>query len=320
MALIGYHASHEQFAPGDLLAYVRHAERAGFAAAMCSDHFHPWSDQQGESAFAWSWLGAALEATGLSFGTVCAPGQRYHPAIIAQATATLAAMYPERFWVALGSGQFLNEHITGEPWPPKPERNARLREAVDVMRALWAGETVSHRGRFTVEEARLYTRPEQPPMVVGAAITPETAAWVAGWADALLTISRPVDELRRVLDAFREGGEDKPVFLQAQLAFAPTEDEALEAAHREWRTNIFASPVLSDLKMPEQFEAAAQFVEPEDLRRAVLVASEPGRMAERLRGYLDLGIGRLYLHNVHRDQRRFIDVFGERVLPELAAK
>ena len=136
MPRIGFHASHEQIPPSRLLAAVRAAEAAGFDAAMCSDHFSPWSERQGESGFAWSWLGAALEATSLSLGCVNAPGQRYHPAIIAQAAATLAEMYPGRFWVALGSGEASNEHITGAPWPDKATRNARLRECVDVMRAL----------------------------------------------------------------------------------------------------------------------------------------------------------------------------------------
>jgi coenzyme F420-dependent glucose-6-phosphate dehydrogenase len=141
---IGYHASHEQFRPSTLLACVQQAEQAGFEAAMCSDHFHPWNEDQGQSGFAWSWLGSALQATTLTMGTVCAPGQRYHPAIIAQAAATLAEMHPDRFWVALGSGQSLNEHVTGGGWPTKAERNERLLECVEIMRALWRGETVIH--------------------------------------------------------------------------------------------------------------------------------------------------------------------------------
>lgn len=206
MPQIGYHASREQFAPSRLIDLVQQAEAAGFDAAMCSDHFHPWSDAQGQSGFAWSWLGAALQATSLPMGTVCAPGQRYHPAIIAQAAATLGEMYPGRFWVALGSGELLNEHITGARWPSKAERNQRLLESAEVMRALWRGETVSHRGAITVDQARLYTRPQTPPLIVGAALTPETAGWMGGWADALITVSHPIDELRGVIDAFRAGG------------------------------------------------------------------------------------------------------------------
>jgi coenzyme F420-dependent glucose-6-phosphate dehydrogenase len=318
VALIGYHASHEQFLPSDLLDYVRLAEALGFDAAMCSDHFFPWSEQQGNSGNAWSWLGAALQATGLSFGTVCAPGQRYHPAIIAQAAATLAEMFPERLWVALGSGQYLNEHITGEPWPRKADRNARLKECVDIMRALWDGETVTHRGHVVVEDAQLYSRPETPPAIVGAAITPKTAAWVADWADALITVAQPIDELRPTVDAFKNGGgSDKPMYLQVQLSFAPTDEEAREAALAEWGTNILGPTLLSDLRMPAHFEAAAEFVTEDDVTDSLLVSSDPERLTEWLLDYLDLGFERLYLHNVHRDQRRFLEVFGEYVLPEI---
>ena len=166
MLKIGYHASHEQFKPSTLLTYVQRAQQAGFTAASSSDHFHPWSNRQGESGFAWSWLGAALQATSLSFGVVNAPGQRYHPAIIALAAATLAEMFPQRFWIAVGTGQFLNEHITGEKWPAKAARNARLNECVESMRALWKSETVTHKGLVTVEEATLYSRPVVPAPVV----------------------------------------------------------------------------------------------------------------------------------------------------------
>jgi probable non-F420 flavinoid oxidoreductase len=321
MALIGYHASHEQYAPSALLGYVKAAEDAGFAAAMCSDHFHPWSERQGQSGSAWSWLGAALEATALPFGVVNAPGQRYHPAIVAQAAATLSEMYPDRFWLAVGSGQDLNEHVTGRRWPNKQERNERLLEAVEVMRALWHGETVYHEGSFTVDEARLYTLPPKPPLLVGAALTPETAAWVASWADALITVGKPVPQLREVVDAFRgEGGAGKPMFLQVQLSYASSQEEAESAAHEQWRTNILESSVLSSLRMPYEFDAAAEFVRPEDLQGPVLVSVDIGRHTEWLQEFIGLGFSALYLHDVHRDQEAFIHDFGEKVLPALASE
>jgi coenzyme F420-dependent glucose-6-phosphate dehydrogenase len=321
MATIGFHASHEQFSPDELLRHVVLAEKAGFQAAMCSDHFFPWSAVQGNSGFAWAWLGAAMQATRMSFGTVCAPGQRYNPAIVAQASATLAQMYPDRFWVALGSGQFLNEHITGEPWPTKADRHARLEEAVDVIRALWAGDEVTHYGHFTVEEAMLYTRPEKPPLIMGAATTPETARWVAGWADALITISKPIDEMVEVVEAFREGGgSGKPMLLQVQLSYAPSHDEALDAAHREWGTNVLESPLLTDLKMPKHFEAIAEHVTKEEVEKLVLVSPDTAQHTEWLQEYLSLGFDTLYLHNIHRDQERFIEAFGEKVLPNLTAE
>src|SRR3954449_3834193 len=156
MPVIGFHNSHEQVHPAELLTAVRHAEEVGFSAAMCSDHFAPWNLAQGHSGFAWTWLGAAMATTTLPFGVVNAPGQRYHPAIIAQAAGTLAAMFPGRFWVALGSGENVNEHITGDPWPPKDERDARLRECVDVIRTLLAGDEVTHDGLVTVDRAKLW--------------------------------------------------------------------------------------------------------------------------------------------------------------------
>src|SRR5687768_14125036 len=155
MTRIGYHISHEQCSPSLLLQYAQLAEKAGFQAALSSDHFHPWNGSQGQSGFAWSWLGAAMQATNLSYGIVNAPGQRYHPAIIAQAAATLAEMYPERFWLALGSGELLNEHITGDRWPNKAERNARLEECVGIIRRLWAGEQISFKGYVRIDEAKL---------------------------------------------------------------------------------------------------------------------------------------------------------------------
>jgi probable non-F420 flavinoid oxidoreductase len=320
MTTYGYHASHEQFPPSELLTLVGEAERAGFQAAMASDHFLPWCEAQGQSGFAWAWLGAALQATALPFGVVNAPGYRYHPAIIAQAAATLCEMFPRRFWIALGSGERLNEHITGERWPPKEERNRRLAECVDVMRALWAGETVTHHGLITVEEAKLYTRPASPPRVIGAALTAETAKWLGGWADGLITASQPRDRLRRVIDAFREGGgEGKPLLLQVKVSHAATEAAAIASAHEQWRTVVFDSAVLAELRMPAEFDAAARFVQPAEVLEHVRISAEPERHVDWLREDAALGFDEIYIHNVSREQRRFVDDFGERVLPALLA-
>ena len=316
--IIGFHASHEQFRPDRLLRLVQAAEAAGFDAAMCSDHWGPWSEEQGESGFAWSWLGAALASTSLPFGVVNAPGQRYHPAIIAQAAATLNVMFPERFWIAIGSGQLLNEHITGERWPSKPERNERLREAADIMRQLWDGETVSHAGHVTVSEAKLWTRPETPPMLVGAAVTPPTAAWVGEWADALITVVQPDEQLDAVVDAFRSnGGEGKPMYLQVHLAYAPSDEEARDAAFAQWRQNTLPNSVMTDLAHPAQIADAATHVTPEDLDGAVRISSDLDRHVEWLRGDLERGFEGLYLHEVGPEQERFVEVFGREVLPRL---
>lgn len=315
--MIGFHASHEQLPPSALKRAVVTAEQAGFSAAMCSDHFAPWGVGQGHSGHSWSWLGAVLEATSLPLGVVTAPVQRYHPAVVAQAIATLAEMYPGRFWAALGSGEAVNEHITGDPWPPKPERDARLLEAADVIRRLLAGEEVSHAGLVTVDRARLWTLPASRPPLLGAAVSEETARTVGGWADGLITVSQPTDVLERVLAAFRERGGDKPAYLQVHLSWAETEEEALALAHDQWKTNMFGPALSWDLERPEQFDEAARFVRPDDVRRSVLVSADLDDHVEWLGGYLEMGFDHLYLHHVGRKQQRFIKTFGSKVIPRL---
>jgi probable non-F420 flavinoid oxidoreductase len=316
MTAVGIHASHEQIAPSALLTAMREAEAAGFARAWSSDHFSPWSERQGESGFAWSWLGAAMQATAMPYGVVNAPGQRYHPAIVAQAAATLAELFPGRLSVALGTGEFSNEHITGEPWPRKATRNARLRECVDVIRALFRGEVVNHDGLITVDRARLWTLPAEPPPLLATAVSAETAAFAGEWADGLITINQP--QLTRVLDAFREhGGADKPVAVQVHVSWAETDDEALRIAHDQWRTNVFPPPLCWDLATVEQFDVAAAHVRPEDLHGPVLVSSDLARHVAWIQELAALGLDAVYVHHVGKEQRRFIDAFGEHVLPAL---
>lgn len=317
MTVIGFHASHEQIHPSELLRAVQRAEAAGFTAAMCSDHFAPWSERQGHSAFAWAWLGAALESTGLPFGVVNAPGQRYHPAIIAQAVSTLSAMYEGRFWVALGSGEAANEHITGDGWPRKDVRNARLVESVRIIRALLAGEEVSADGLVRVDRARLWTRPETPPLLLAAAVSAESAGWAAGWADGLATIAQPAPTLRRVIGGYRDAGGTGPVALQVHLSYADSAEEALSIAHDQWRTNVFSPPLCWDLDSPEAFDEAAKHVPPEAMRDSVLISPDPRQHADWLASLIELGVDEVYLHHVGQHQDRFLDVFGEHVLPQL---
>ncbi|VXD19652.1 F420-dependent oxidoreductase, G6PDH family [Planktothrix serta PCC 8927] len=320
MVKIGYHASHEQFKPSELLNYVQKAEQAGFHLSLSSDHFYPWSEKQGESGFAWSWLGAAMQATpNLSYRIVCAPGQRYHPAIIAQAAATLAELFPHRFWLTVGSGQALNEHITGDKWPCKSDRNTRLKECVDIIRALWAGETVTHKGLVTIEEAKLYTRPVINPLIIGAAITAKTAEWLGSWADGLITTSRPPEQLKQVVDAFRRGGgEGKPMILKVQLSYHADEKIAKQGAFDQWRNNVFQSLVLSDLKNPEQFDALGEFVTLEEVENNVRISSDPQQHINWLKQDIELGFNEIILHNVNREHKQFIEVFGKEVIPVLS--
>jgi probable non-F420 flavinoid oxidoreductase len=320
MTTVGFHASHEQLAPSALLQAVRRAEAAGFDAAMCSDHLAPWSERQGHSGYAWAWLGAALQATSLPFGVVTAPGQRYHPVVAAQAIATLAEMFPGRFWAALGSGEAVNEHVTGDRWPDKPARDRRLLECVGIIRALLRGEEVTHHGLVTVDRARLWDLPTEPPMLVGAAVSEATARTVGGWADALVTINQPLDVLRRVFDAFREGGgEGKPVYLQVHLCWDENQAAAEAIAHDQWRGNVFDSTLAWNLELPQQFDAAAAYVTPADVQQVVLVSSDVGRHLAVLQDYVALGLDAIFLHHVGQSQDGFIDAFAEKVLPELRA-
>lgn len=318
---IGFHASHEQFSPGDLLEHVALAEEHGFDAVLASDHFHPWSDRQGESGHVWSWLGAAMETVALPFGTVNAPGYRYHPAVIAQAAATLRSMYPERFWFAVGSGQLLNEGITGEPWPIKSERNARLRECADIMRRLWDGEEVTHHGTVTVENAKLYTRPESPPPLIGAALSEETAEWLAGWADGMITVGTPDHRADRDrIEAFRKQAPHKPIFLKSQLSYDTDEDSALDGAYDQWRTNCIPGPVTQQLRTPSDYDELGDELDREAVETNVRVSADLEKHREWITRDLELDVEKVFLHNVNTNQERFIQSFGEEVLPELATE
>ncbi len=319
MASLGYHASHEQFPPSQLLEWVKHADEAGFTDCLASDHFHPWSTTQGESGHVWSWLGAAMNATSMTFGTVNAPGDRYHPAIVAQAAATLREMHPERFWLGVGSGQLLNEGITGNPWPMKAQRNERLRECVDVMQRLWEGKEVTHHGLVTVEEATLYTRAKTPPPLFGAALSEGTARWLGTWADGLITLGTGdlEDDAARV-EAFRESAPEKPVILKSQLSYAPTENEAFEGAMEQWRFNCLPGPATQQFRTPEAFEEISELVDEERVRQDVRISADLSQHTEWIQNDLDLGAEKVILHNVNTNQEAFIQDFGENVLPKLS--
>jgi probable non-F420 flavinoid oxidoreductase len=320
MTVIGFHNSHEQIHPAELLKAVRHAEEVGFTAAMCSDHLTPWNPRQGESGFAWSWLGAAMATTSLPFGAVNAPGQRYHPVIVAQAIATLGAMFPGRFWVALGSGEAMNEHVTGDTWPRKEVRDARLRECVAIIRALLDGEEVSHEGLVTVDRAKVYTLPEQQPALIAPAVSVATARNGAEWADGLVTINQPHDKLREMVAAYRDAGGRGKLALQVHVSWDPDPDRALRIAHDQWRSNVFPPPLCWDLDSPEAFEQASAYVTPQDVTDAVRVSADLGQHAAWIQEYVDLGFEEIYLHHVGVEQRGFLDAFGAHVLPQLGVR
>jgi G6PDH family F420-dependent oxidoreductase len=226
-------------------------------------------------------------------------------------------MFPGRFWVALGTGEASNEHITGDGWPRKDVRMARLRECVEVIRALLAGEEVSHDGLVTVDRARVWTLPDEPPALVGAAVSVETAAAVATWADGLITVAQPHDHLRRMVDAYRRAGGGGRLCVQVHLSWAPDEDTALKIAHEQWRSNVFPPPVCWDLETVELFDAVSEHIPPEAMRRHVQVSSDLGQHAEWLHELAELGFDEIYLHHVGQEQLDFVEAFGDRVLPQL---
>ncbi|MFS2242180.1 TIGR03885 family FMN-dependent LLM class oxidoreductase [Microbacterium sp. OR16] len=315
MTRIGFHASHEQHAPSSLLEDIAHAERVGFDEAMCSDHLAPWLTAQGQSGHAWSWLGAALALTRFPIGVVTAPGQRYHPVIIAQALATLADMFPGRAWAALGSGEALNEHITGDEWPPKEQRDERLLAVADVMRRLLAGERVDEHGPVRVHEAKLWSLPETPPPLLAAGISVRTAAMVAPWADGLITVGADPRATAQTRTAYRDAGGRGDALLQIHISLEETDDRALSAAREQWAQATVAPQLMWELSSPDEFEAHADPTD-EKLRAAVVVGSDAADVADRIAAAA-VGYDRVFLHQVGRDQRRFLDRCERELLPLL---
>lgn len=317
MVFIGFHSSHEQIAPSRLLDAVVGAERAGFDGAMCSDHLAPWTRAQGQSGFALSWIAAALARTRFSIGMVNAPGQRYHPVMIAQAFATLEEMFPGRFWAAMGSGEAVNEHVTGEGWPPKPVRNERLRESVDVIRRLMDGEEVDHDGLVRVHRARVWSRPAEPPPLFATAVSAETAGWAASWAQGLATVAQEPAALHRVVQSYRDAGGTGPCILQVHVSLAENDEAAFAIARDQWTNGLLSPPVTWDLEQPEDFEAAVAGLDPEGLRKAVLIDHDASSLAARIAELAEIGFDRVYLHHVGTDQSRFLDVAASELIPDL---
>lgn len=294
---------------------VRLAEVVGFDGVMCSDHLAPWTTNQGQSGFAWNWLGAAMATTGIPFGLVNAPGQRYHPVIIAQAIGTLAQMFPERFWVALGSGEALNEHVTGDPWPEKAVRQQRLRESVDAIRALLGGERVDVDGLVRIHDARVWTRPEEPVPLLGAAVSADTAGWIADWADGLITVGADAEQTRDVLARYRDAGGGGSTRLQIHLSLEDSHEEAVAAARDQWSQTMAQGVSTWDVENPEDFEAA---IVPSDeaLEEGVLISASAGDLAERIAAIAQ-GYDHVYLHHVGRDQAGFLRRCESELLPAL---
>ncbi|SFB63722.1 probable non-F420 flavinoid oxidoreductase [Rhizobium sp. NFR07] len=321
--IIGYHASHEQFAPSDLISYVQAAEDAGFHAIMTSDHIAPWLCRQGNSGNNWAWLGAAMAKTSLSFGSLAIPGGwRYHPAVLAHLIGTISEMFPGQLrWIAMGSGEALNEHVVGCEWPEKAERNARLLAGTEIVRALLRGEEVDRRDRwFTVDKARLWSLPATPPALFAAALSDATAQWAGGWSDGLVTVSKSKHKLVDMVEAYRKGGgQEKPLALQVQVCWAESEAQARAAAWEEWRNAALPPASLSDLRTTADFERAADKVRPEDIDEAIPLVTRPDPLIEIISTAKACGFQEVFIHNVSRDQIGFLDFMKRQVLPALRA-
>jgi G6PDH family F420-dependent oxidoreductase len=312
---LGYSLSSEEFDAPTLVAQAERAERAGFAFAGISDHFHPWVDAQGESPFVWGVLGAISQRTErleVITGVTC-PTQRVHPAIVAQAAATAGQLLPGRFSLGVGSGENLNEHVTGERWPANVERQERLREAIEVIRELWSGELTSHRGEhYRVENARIYSMPAEPPPLLVAVAGPQSVELAAEFGDGIVgtaPIAESVEQFRS------EGGQGKPTYGQLHVCWAGEEAEARETAHRVWPNAAITGGYMLEMTTPARFEEAAENVREEDVAEAVVCGPDPERHRAAIQEYLDAGYDHVYVHQVGDDQEGFFDFYEREILP-----
>ena len=326
---VGYAAMLEQFGPQEVVGYQVLAEQHGFSGCMAADHFQPWVPAQGEAAFVWNVLTAVGERTrgDLGPGVTC-PSFRFHPAMVAQAAATLEAMYPGRSWLGVGSGEALNEHVIAGYWPEAGERSLRMFEAIEVIKKLFdaslAGKDVKHEGRFfKLESTRLWTMPEQAPPILVATAGPINARKTGRFADGIITVGAPLEKIGGLFDRFAEGareaGKDPdtmPKVLQLHLSWAPTDEQALANAMDQWPNGGMRFPK-ADIRSPFDFEQIAKLVRPEDFEGRMVISADPDVHRAAIQRFVDLGFDRVYLHNVGRNQSEWIELFGREVVPKL---
>ncbi|CAN5811331.1 LLM class F420-dependent oxidoreductase [soil metagenome] len=310
---LGYAISSEEHSPLDLVRNARRAENAGFSYALISDHFHPWIDRQGQSPFVWSVLGGiALATEDLRIGTgVTCPTIRIHPAIVAQAAATAASMLPDRFFLGVGTGENLNEHVLGDRWPSAQERREMLEEAVEVMRLLWKGELCSFEGKhYRVEDARIYTLPEKPIEVVVAAGGPEAAELAGRIGDGLVCAAPEAD----LVEAFAGAGGEGPKYGQLTVCWAKSEPEGLRTAHEWWPIAGLHGPLTQELPLPGHFEATSKMVAEEDIAETIVCGPDPDRHLEAIQEFVDAGFDHVYVHQIGPDQNGFFDFYEREIL------
>jgi coenzyme F420-dependent glucose-6-phosphate dehydrogenase len=320
MLEIGYALSSEEFGPAELLTNAQTAETTGFEFALISDHFHPWTNQQPHSPFAWSVIGGISQVVKkLSLGTgVTCPLMRYNPAIIAQAAASSAVMMPGRFFLGLGTGENLNEHITGLHWPPAPQRLEMLEEAVQVMRLLWQGGWQSHYGKyFTVEQARIFTMPDEPPPIMIAASKPGSAELAGRIGDGLISTVPEREVVKRFEQA---GGKGKPRYGQITVCYAASEDEAARVVRKHWPNAGVGAPLMTDLPLPRHFEKVTEPMKPEKITEDLILGPEPRRHIDGIKKYADAGYDHVYVHQIGPKQNEFFRFYADKILPRLELK
>jgi G6PDH family F420-dependent oxidoreductase len=314
---IGYALSSEEHEPNTLVANAQLAEQVGFKFLLISDHFHPWVSQQGNSAFVWSVLGGIAGATQrvrVGTGVTC-PIMRFHPALTAQAAATVAAMMPGRFFLGLGTGEYLNEHIFGEVWPDIDTRQKMLAEAVSIIRELWKGEEYSCNGTyFTVRDARIYTLPEKPPPIYIAASGSESAELAAEIADGLISTSSGGE----VVKAFRNSARsEKPRYGMVKVCWAYSQEEARETVKHWWPTSMVSGPLHSDLPTPKHFEDVVEAAGEPKIPEDTVLGPNPNSYLKAIQTLRENGYDHIYLHQIGPDQEGFFKFFKNELMPLL---
>jgi coenzyme F420-dependent glucose-6-phosphate dehydrogenase len=317
MVKLGYAMSSEEHLPNDLVKHAQRAEEVGFPFSLISDHFHPWVDAQGHSPFVWSVIGGIANATNsLQLGTgVTCPTIRIHPAIVAQAAATSATMMPGRFFLGVGTGEALNEHVTGARWPSADERRDMLEEAIDLMRTLWRGGFQSYKGKYyQAEDARLYTLPDEPIQVMVAAAGPEAAKLAGSVGDGIICTSPDAELIKTFEEA---GGKGKPRYGQFTCCWAATTDEATKTALKIWPNGAIPGELGQELPLPRHFEQAAQLVDEQTIAESVVLGPDPQPYLDKIKEWSDAGVDHVYVHQIGPDQEGFFEFAKQHLIPNV---
>jgi G6PDH family F420-dependent oxidoreductase len=318
MLQLGYAISSEEHHPNDLIRYAKQAEETGFTFALISDHYHPWVSAQGHSPFVWGVIGGIAQTTrNLRLGTgVTCPTIRIHPAVIAQAAATAAAMMDGRFFLGVGTGENLNEHITGQRWPPYDIRSEMLEEAVDVMRTLWQGKNTTFRGDYyIVEDARIYTLPNNPLEIMLAASGPKAASLAGQLGDGLISTSPDTAVVQNFEEA---GGKGKPRYGQITVCWANSEEEALDTVERLWPNSGLKGELSQELRTVTHFEQAAKMIKREDLAKSIICGPDADKHIKGIQEFVDAGFDHVYIHQIGPDQEGFFRFYSRQVMPRFA--